>query len=209
MTIRKHSPGCPCCDVCPIPIAGWSEESGDWSLASAIYSTEDSNALQITTNEHPDDLSTHVARFAFTGDDEGINLIYLLHYNGNIQNLVENNHMNELSGCYSISNPVKINKTTAGECTTTSTKDISLLKQIYLYPNPARQVIHIALPEGFQTTDLMVDIMDIRGVMWFGNISITQIMRNGIDLEELPAGMYLLRLRSNQHQHVVKFIKVQ
>ncbi len=147
--------------------------------------------------------------FDFAGDDEGINLIYLLHYNGNIQNLVENNHMNELSGCYSISNPVKINKTIAGECSTTSTQDISLLNQIYLYPNPARQIIHIAIPEGLQTTNLMVDIMDIRGVVWFGNYSITQIMRNGINIEELPAGMYLLRLRSNQQQQVVKFIKVQ
>lgn len=71
MAFKKHNPGCPCCDICQIPIAGWSEESGDWELSNQVHSTNDDNALLVTTNEHPDGLSTHVLRFTFQGDDEG------------------------------------------------------------------------------------------------------------------------------------------
>ena len=72
MAIRKHNPGCPCCeDDCRIAIAGWNQVAGTWTIDGDNLETASSSALAVTTNEHPDELSTHYVSVKVKGDDDG------------------------------------------------------------------------------------------------------------------------------------------
>lgn len=69
MPFKKNSPGCPCCESCEIAISGWNQVAGTWTASSGSVSTEDSNSLVVTTNEHSG--STHYIEALVQGDEDG------------------------------------------------------------------------------------------------------------------------------------------
>jgi len=71
MPWKKHSPGCPCCDDCQIDIDGWTQVSGTWTVDGDNLDTEDSNALAVTTNDHPEDKDTHYLSAIINGENDG------------------------------------------------------------------------------------------------------------------------------------------
>jgi hypothetical protein len=71
MTFRARQPGFPCCDDdCRIPITGWNQVAGTWTVDGDNLETDDSDALAVTTNEHPQELATHVVRVKARGKDD-------------------------------------------------------------------------------------------------------------------------------------------
>ena len=72
MSFRARQPGCPCCDDdCRIDITGWNQVAGTWTITGDNLETASSNALAVTTNEHPEEKSTHYVSVKVKGDNDG------------------------------------------------------------------------------------------------------------------------------------------
>jgi streptogramin lyase len=77
------------------------------------------------------------------------------------------------------------------------------MKEIELFPNPAHDFITLKLPHEFQGST--VEILNINGeAIKSFNIGNNQ---NQLDVSHLPAGIYLVRIQSNENQIVKKFVK--
>jgi hypothetical protein len=72
VSFRARQPGCPCCDDdCRITISGWNQVAGTWTITGDNLETASSSALAVTTNAHPDGLSTHYVTVKVEGDTDG------------------------------------------------------------------------------------------------------------------------------------------
>ena len=74
MPFKQNNPGCKCCfDDCLIDITGWNQVSGIWTITNSNKNLEtgNTNALIVTTNEHPEGKSTHVVEVFVRGEDDG------------------------------------------------------------------------------------------------------------------------------------------
>jgi hypothetical protein len=81
MPWKANNPGCPCCeDDCRIDIAAWNQVAGTWTIDGDNLETASSNALAVTTNEHPEGKSTHVLIARIRGEDDGDKLRLLVAY---------------------------------------------------------------------------------------------------------------------------------
>jgi hypothetical protein len=72
-----------------------------------------------------------------------------------------------------------------------------------IYPNPARDILNVDLPEGLGTTE--VYIFNTSGTLV--NKATFMSGNNTIDVANLPSGMYILQLSSDVATKQVKFIK--
>jgi PKD repeat protein len=81
--------------------------------------------------------------------------------------------------------------------------DEDALASSKIYPNPARDVLNVDLPEGLGTTE--VYIFNTSGTLV--NKSTFMSGNNTIDVANLPSGMYILQLSSDAATKQVKFIK--
>ena len=72
MSFRARQPGRPCCDDdCRIDIAGWNQVAGTWAITGDNLETANSNALAVTSNEHPEAKSTHYLSAIINGENAG------------------------------------------------------------------------------------------------------------------------------------------
>ena len=81
--------------------------------------------------------------------------------------------------------------------------DEDALAQAKIYPNPANDVLNIELPEGIATST--AEVFSVNGALLK-----THVLRSGqnqIMVDNLPAGMYVIQLRSDASAAQIKFIK--
>lgn len=81
-----------------------------------------------------------------------------------------------------------------------NTSGFDNLKFIKIYPNPAKDILNINIPENLSIINC--ELFDISGKMIKA-----QIMNNSIDVSQLQKGMYLFRLETNEGILTEKFIK--
>lgn len=74
--------------------------------------------------------------------------------------------------------------------------------QLYLYPNPAKNFIHLTVPGRPEESEITICIFDAKGrEVIYGNSTI-------IDIRKLPPGIYLLRVISGELQWDRRFAKI-
>lgn len=83
---------------------------------------------------------------------------------------------------------------------TLNTIDYESNKKFILYPNPAKDLLHIKIPENINIINC--ELFDISGKMIKG-----QIFNNSIDVSQIQKGMYLIRLETGEGSFTEKFIK--
>lgn len=81
--------------------------------------------------------------------------------------------------------------------------DEDALASAKIYPNPARDVLNVDLPEGLGSTE--VHVFNTSGTLV--NKATLIAGKNTIDVANLPSGMYILQLSSDVATKQVKFIK--
>ncbi|WP_297097510.1 T9SS type A sorting domain-containing protein [uncultured Draconibacterium sp.] len=81
--------------------------------------------------------------------------------------------------------------------------DISVMDEIELFPNPARNFITLKLPQGIQNSN--VYLLNLNGqVIQSFNVNDKQ---KRLDLSWLTPGVYLLNIQTDKNQMVKKFVK--
>lgn len=107
-------------------------------------------------------------------------------------------HRNTLLDCSN----TRCENVTVGSTTTTNVSE-NVLKLTKFYPNPVVEMLHISLPESAGNT--VASIYDMKGSL----VKVTQLenRENSLDVLDLQAGMYMLRLQSQKDSYQTKFIK--
>lgn len=103
--------------------------------------------------------------------------------------------------------------TSNGVCTDTAIQIIDLLNSTHeisvaefqLYPNPADNFIIINLPHT-NIGIIELEIFDLQGNKMISNISFHQKI-NVLNIENLPAGIYVIKLKSDENYYSAKFVK--
>ena len=87
-------------------------------------------------------------------------------------------------------------------------EEITFIKQVKLYPNPARDIINIEL-ESAEINELTYEVINM-----FGSVMMTNQVQvlpgennNTFNLSKLPAGYYFVRIRSEEQANVLPFLK--
>jgi len=81
--------------------------------------------------------------------------------------------------------------------------DESVLEQTKIYPNPAKDVLTIELPEAATTAEARV--FSVSGALV--NVVQLQAGTNTLDVATLPTGLYVLHLKSDVATTQIKFVK--
>jgi len=85
---------------------------------------------------------------------------------------------------------------------TTATQEATTLGLLEMYPNPADQVLHL---DWKGTTDASFSIVDLRNQI----VQATQTLPStaALNIASLQAGMYFVKIQSDNQQYYTKFIK--
>lgn len=75
--------------------------------------------------------------------------------------------------------------------------------EIQIFPNPAKAIVHINLPEGFENASMTIGTLLGKTIKTYT----TNTSYKNIDVSELASGIYLLRVEANGAQLTKKFIK--
>ena len=100
------------------------------------------------------------------------------------------------------------NYNTSSSCITTGINESELLaNSISIYPNPSQDQINISLP-GTNVVSGDLDILDVNGriVYSYGALNITE-NNVEVDIRNLEAGVYFIRINTPEFVHVSKLIK--
>ena len=87
------------------------------------------------------------------------------------------------------------------ECTTTSTSNFENISDIKLYPNPSKEIITIV--SEFDMSSSKISIFELGGKKVF-----TSSGKHEIDISQLDAGAYILRIEFEEYIFVRKIIKI-
>lgn len=92
----------------------------------------------------------------------------------------------------------------------TSTHELSRNQAPLLYPNPVAEELFLSFAEQFPTSNLRIQILDLKGQSQvqpkFRWESAGQVL--GLDVQDLPAGAYVLRVLSSNKSWHLKFVKM-
>lgn len=88
-------------------------------------------------------------------------------------------------------------------CLPTDLRDDDLMKDIIVYPNPAKDVL---LVEGLNETDLQVQMYSVLGKQMVAIVGFND-GKLKIDLAELPKGIYILKLSTNNFSINKRIVK--
>ncbi len=139
----------------------------------------------------------------FDGAGFGNCLVWHLSYEDGLQGAEVGLNANELEGCYSLSNPIEVIRTDCGLSVNQSNK-----YRIQVYPNPSKGQISL------KTSDNVEDIKSISIFDTYGkivkNVSTESLNDlNNINISELNAGQYYVRLRTGKMAITDRFIVVE
>ncbi|MBX2815137.1 MAG: T9SS type A sorting domain-containing protein [Saprospiraceae bacterium] len=123
----------------------------------------------------------------------GVCLIWHMRFEGNIFGNDVGNHLNQLNGCLSLSNPIEVQRDTAGiTCETTSTYGSELISKIAVYPNPISDQLTIEKQVGTGQTYLLFDILG--RPLWTARLRAEEITAR-VRLDDLSPGVYILQVK--------------
>ena len=90
---------------------------------------------------------------------------------------------------------------------TTVVEDIEQLVKITVYPNPASDVVNIQF-EAPVEGEMVLTMIDGNGRVVKADMVESAMVEKQINLQDLPAGIYYLRLTKGKHVNVYKVVKL-
>ena len=116
---------------------------------------------------------------------------------------------NDLQGCFSLSNSITVNRVTEGDLCISSTIEVNPQSiQLNFSPNPARDYLDINLNFDERPNQLQVEIRSVTGKLLLTKELAEQVTLNErLELIDMPQGIYLLSIRTDQTITTRKFIK--
>ncbi|HIA06473.1 MAG TPA: T9SS type A sorting domain-containing protein [Flavobacteriales bacterium] len=76
----------------------------------------------------------------------------------------------------------------------------------YMYPNPAHDLLHIDLGDSLSNIQVVVESLNGQKVLFYTGASHSQI--HTLDIKDISAGIYFLRIYSRDKNEVMRFIKL-
>jgi len=124
----------------------------------------------------------------FDGAGPGVCLIWHLSYADGLQGLeMGNNALTDLMGCYDLSNQVRVVRVVP---TQISNDDITL------YPVPARNVLRVSANK-MNSAEALYSLYDMAGNDVTNKVRLLDEDNMSFDIQSLPNGLYLLKIRDN------------
>ncbi|MEO1623966.1 MAG: T9SS type A sorting domain-containing protein [Bacteroidota bacterium] len=148
--------------------------------------------------------------FDLDGAGPGVCLIWHLSYTGDLSGLSLDQNASDLSGCFALSNPIEVIRVTSGPECVTSTYDLDPANiQLDMRPNPVTEQLFVDLT----LTEVSALTTDIRITTTTGQL-VQQLqydtetrLQFTLDLETLPAGIYLLSVQNERQILTRRFVK--
>ena len=75
-----------------------------------------------------------------------------------------------------------------------------------MYPNPAHDLLHIDLGDSLSNIQVVVESLNGQKVLFYTGASHSQI--HTLDIKDISAGIYFLRIYSRDKNEVMRFIKL-
>ncbi len=136
--------------------------------------------------------------------EEGVCDIWHISYSGQLPAFVAGDTIQNLSGCYHLSNNIRINKLAGEACTTAVIELEGQSYNVELYPNPATDLLYmksdLPLYKDFQVSIININGQEIKTVD-------ADMLRSGMSVSELLPGIYFVALRGERSTPLLKFIK--
>ncbi|PHN00889.1 T9SS type A sorting domain-containing protein [Flavilitoribacter nigricans] len=144
--------------------------------------------------------------FNFEGQDAGTALVWLIYFD-NIMGLETNANLNDLQGCYALSDFFEVSKITGDACASllTTTNDHWSEIDVSVSPNPVSDLLRIKT-DFFPDQESMLVIRDLHGRVLISQYFHSTEQR--IDVSSLPEGHYFLEVRNKQKNAFKQFIKL-
>ncbi len=138
----------------------------------------------------------------------GICLIRGLNFEGGLAGAEAGGNATDLMGCFDLSNPITVDRQDfeTNECDVTSSVNVESVDRLVMIPNPAWEVVRIEY-EGLIGSEGILQLIDMNGTQHQG-IRIQQ-QRGTVEMElnEIPAGYYFIRIQSAEGTSVRKLMK--
>ena len=136
--------------------------------------------------------------FNFEGQESGQCFIWNINYDGMVEGLEINGFISNLSGCYNLSNPIRIRKRTGLECTV-SAGNINIDETISIYPNPSKGVIYLSNEKHLGGTISVTNLIGAKVL----STALSFDKLNTIDVSYLPEGLYFVKVRLQSSEVVL------
>ncbi|WP_169334019.1 BspA family leucine-rich repeat surface protein [Cytophaga aurantiaca] len=91
-------------------------------------------------------------------------------------------------------------------CTTTDTEEVLTENSLILFPNPTKDKLYIALPKSSSTVITCSVYSHTGNLIFEKNIQMGGLQTE-LDLGQIPQGLYLLRIKTNDESIVKSFVK--
>ena len=130
--------------------------------------------------------------FDLEGVFAGVCDVWYIRYEDGLTGLAAGNNVSDLMGCFDLSNPVSITRLTGMDCDSLSVDDLNSNFDFNLYPNPAKNVVHINY-NGNRVVDLNIQVFDMLGKEVYENELSTQ-ENMSVDISNLENGTYFMNI---------------
>jgi photosystem II stability/assembly factor-like uncharacterized protein len=83
--------------------------------------------------------------------------------------------------------------------------ELGSVNHLLVFPNPASEILNYTIDNSSFLNDIYISVYDLQGKLIFSRTS--NLSKSEIDINNLPKGIYLLKIIYNQHEIVKKFVK--
>ena len=77
---------------------------------------------------------------------------------------------------------------------------------VEIYPNPANDILNIAIESSLSIADLDVTIFSLDGKRWLHQNEKSSLLTRTVDISRLPQGVYLLRVETQHHYEMHRIV---
>ena len=141
--------------------------------------------------------------FNFEGQDEGVSLIWHMYYD-DISPLDIGVNVDTLSGCFDLSNSIRVQRLTGENCIITNVPEVVNEAEINLFPNPASGLLEVSLPAN-SSHSAFLTIRDLHGKPIFNRLMNSTYIQ--VDISALPSGLYVLEVSYESGSSIKQFLK--
>ena len=179
------------------------------SISVTLTGAEGDSSLYVVTDTATIILAiTTDSSFTFETAGAGTCLVWHLAYDTLPAGAAAGVRADTLStGCFSLSNPITVVRDTGtvGACATSSVAPPLQENQVTIFPNPAEQTLFVDLAD-LTSGPTILEVFDLNGRQLTRQTLRAANGRRQIDLSELAAGTYLLRVTNDGKSLTQRFV---
>ena len=183
-----------CVDGSPDPIdvmvSNATGTNGGWII------TDDSNNILALPPAPPFDLD---------GAGLGTCFIWYVRYEAGFAGNVVGNNLSELTGNFDLSNSISVLRVDEGPDCVVATSDLNSVNKLNIYPNPTNDFVQVDY-EGLENGNGVLVLVDFLGRTFLQEELNQANDELTIDVSEIPFGVYMIKIDSENYSTVNKLI---